>query len=549
MSGRGHLFVIDGDLTKIACDAWLLPTDNRLSITKAWQGSLRSDDLGRASSQGSTSRLLKPRAASGAPDDYVCRYVNSPKGGPEIFLGKIGGKGGPGIRRAVREFFDLARPGALLRAQSEGRRPLLALNAIATGRGGMRHRRATALRTLIRQVDALLGGEFRDIDVVLVCWGPVAESAAQSIRRELMMEDLSEDPHWVFERQFHRRIHREAVKLGKLLQSGDVSVFMGAGVSAGAGLKDWNSLLEEIGKRTDPVTSRDELSSLHDNRDAAALLEKRLSGTGESLESVLRKKLRGRRFSLQHGILASLPCNEFITTNVDSLFELAAQQPESPRLKLMPSNEGIRSGDRWLLKLHGSVNQPGTLVFTREHYIDSFKSNRALVGLVQSMLLTRHMLFVGYGLRDEDFHELVHEVNAARGQHRDRRAMGTVIALFDDKTRSDLWKQTIDILPMRNAASRHGGPTEFQAAVRDLERFLDLLGMLSVDSTRVTLHPAYREGQPKEIQRLVDHLQPLIAEFSRSSSDTSGPAWEVLRQALMQLGADIERGQAPGSLQ
>jgi hypothetical protein len=549
MSGRGHLFVIDGDLTRIACDAWLLPTDFRLSITKAWQDSLRPDDLGQPSSAGSTSRLLRSRAADGSPDDYVCRYVHSPKDGPAIFFGKIGGKGEAGIRRAIGEFFEMARPAALQRAASEGRRPLLALNAIATGRGGMKNRRAAALRALIERVDELLGEEFSDIDVVLVCWGPVAESAAQNIRRELMMEDLKSDPRWQFERQYHRRIHREAAKLANFLRSGDVSVFMGAGVSAGAGLKDWNSLLEEIGKQTAPVTTRDELTSLHDNRDAAALLEKRLRKVDKNLESVLRSKLRGSRFSLQHGILASLPCNEFITTNVDSLFELAAQQPESPRLKLMPSNEGIRSGDRWLLKLHGSVNRPGTMVFTREHYIDSFKSNRALVGLVQSMLLTRHMLFVGYGLRDEDFHELVHEVNAARGQHKGRRAMGTVLALFDDRTRSDLWQQTVDIMPMRSASSRDGGPVEFQAAVRDLERFLDLLGMLSADSTRVTLHPAYRDGQPKDLKRLADHLQPLISELSRTNSDTNGPAWDVMRQALMQLGADVGRGQASGSMQ
>jgi hypothetical protein len=539
MSGRGHLFVIDGDLTRIACDAWLLPTDERFSITTAWQHSLRPQDLGNASSPGSTSRLLKPSSVAGSSDGPVRQYAHSPKSGPQIFLGDIGHRGPEGIHRAVEDFFRLARPGALKRASTEGRRPLLALNAIATGRGGMKEQSATALRTLITHADLLLSKEFCDIDVVLVCWGPVAESAAQNIRRELMEKDLSRDQRWQFERRFHSRIHKEAAKLATLFRSGDVSVFMGAGVSAGAGMKDWNTLLEEVGKQTKPETTREELMSLRDNRDSAALLEKRLRSRNKNLESVLRRKLRGSRFSLQHGILASLPCSEYITTNVDSLFELAAEQPESPRLKLMPSEEGIRSGDRWLLKLHGSVDRPGTLVFTREHYIDSFKSNRALVGLVQSMLLTRHMLFVGYGLRDEDFHELVHEVNAARGRHKGRRAMGTVLALFDDRTRSDIWKQTVDILPMRGVDKRDGSPAEFQAAVRDLERFLDLVGMLSVDSTRVTLHPAYRDGQSKDVEHLIELVQPLVRELADQRSAPNGPAWDVLREALLRLGADF----------
>lgn len=36
MNERGHLYVVDGDLTRIACDAWLLPTDDDFDITEAW---------------------------------------------------------------------------------------------------------------------------------------------------------------------------------------------------------------------------------------------------------------------------------------------------------------------------------------------------------------------------------------------------------------------------------------------------------------------------------------------------------------------------------
>jgi predicted SprT family Zn-dependent metalloprotease len=47
------------------------------------------------------------------------------------------------------------------------------------------------------------------------------------------------------------------------------------------------------------------------------------------------------------------------------------------------------------------------------------------MGRVQGMLLMRHMMFVGYSLKDEDFHELMHEVRAARGD----RLRRTVSAL------------------------------------------------------------------------------------------------------------------------
>lgn len=33
----GHVFIINGDLTKIACDALLIPTDGAVNITASWR--------------------------------------------------------------------------------------------------------------------------------------------------------------------------------------------------------------------------------------------------------------------------------------------------------------------------------------------------------------------------------------------------------------------------------------------------------------------------------------------------------------------------------
>lgn len=52
-------------------------------------------------------------------------------------------------------------------------------------------------------------------------------------------------------------------------------------------------------------------------------------------------------------------------------------------------------------------------------------SPRGDMGRVQGMLLMRHMMFVGYSLKDEDFHELMHEVRAARGDEL-RRAVSAL---------------------------------------------------------------------------------------------------------------------------
>src|SRR4051794_18567552 len=48
-----------------------------------------------------------------------------------------------------------------------------------------------------------------------------------------------------------------------------------------------------------------------------------------------------------------------------------------------------------LLKMHGDVNNPASIVLSREDYLGYDDSKSALAGVVQSMLITKHMLFAG----------------------------------------------------------------------------------------------------------------------------------------------------------
>ena len=65
----------------------------------------------------------------------------------------------------------------------------------------------------------------------------------------------------------------------------------------------------------------------------------------------------------------------------------------------------------WLLKIHGDLKNKD-LVFTREDYDDYATHHRPLGAVVQALLITRHLVFVGYSLRDSDFVELANEVAA-----------------------------------------------------------------------------------------------------------------------------------------
>jgi hypothetical protein len=413
------------------------------------------------------------------------------------------------------------------------RRPILAINHIGTGEGGAKFTHGDVLAGIIDEVSTALDSGDLVADVVLVSWGKKAASAAQHTRYK-RQSDWRGDPQWKFSYN-QEKIHASAEFLAERMQDRSCSVFLGAGVSKGAGLLAWNDLLIEVGKETEPVTTREELDQFDDPRDKAALLETRFSKDGHAIGVALQPLLTSSKYSLQHGLLSSFPCNEFITTNVDELFEKACEVGgrDIAVIPEKPLGQG-----RWLLKLHGTVSKPESIVFTRDHYLNSFRTSRALIGLVQAMLFTRHMLFVGYGLRDEDFHELVYEVKSAFPDGKMSK-LGTTIALFDDPLQVELWSPILDVVPMRPSPSgRAPSAEEVSDAARDAERFLDLIGMLASSRSAFLLDSHYEGVKSADEKNAFVALEHIIREARTHDETETG--WGQVRKLLRELGAELE---------
>ena len=77
------------------------------------------------------------------------------------------------------------------------------------------------------------------------------------------------------------------------------------------------------------------------------------------------------------------------------------------KLSVLPMAPKLRA-DRWLLKMHGCVTQPQDIVLTRKDYIRYAENSAALGGIVQALMMTKHMLFVGFSLQDDNFHRYLH---------------------------------------------------------------------------------------------------------------------------------------------
>ena len=531
----GHVFVVRGDMTQLACDAWLLPTDENFSVTALWSGAV-----------GLTQGYLRdqPRWTD---DERVRLYPREDgSGSPQVWLGRVG-LVKPSIDWYLQCVESFVREATRHVAPEPGRPALLAINHVGTGNGGARFTKGDLLTALFERLQGL--ARELAVDVVVVSFDERAHAAAQRARQRSLggsRFDSVEEAirHWAFESADRTSMLQDQARmLADKIRRNQLALFLGAGVSVGARLPGWRELIRQLADGLREPIALSDLERLNDDRDRAALLEKRFKAEGRALADELVLHLGRSRYSLQHGLLSSLQVTEVITTNFDELFEAAARTDSRP-LTVLPGS-AIDGGNRWLLKLHGTLSEPESLVFTRAAYLEAPRQRGALFGLVQAMLMTRHMLFVGYGLADEDFHDLVHEVRHAQTPERGTNSLGSAITLFEDPIHAELWRGDVGVTAMCTALSNEDQSDPVvraarkRAAGRDVERFLDLVGMLSTDRAAFLLDPDYAGMLTDSELRLVELLTPLTSE---AGSHRYGDGWVGLTDLLQRFGHSFAPG-------
>jgi hypothetical protein len=194
------------------------------------------------------------------------------------------------------------------------------------------------------------------------------------------------------------------------LRNGEAALFVGAGVSRGAGFVDWKGLLKEIaedlGLDIDRESDLVALAQYHENDKGRHRLNTMiLNEFNEDATQTDTLKL-----------LATLPVNSVWTTNYDQLLEEAFQGAEK-RIDVKRTDTSLsvtrRRTDVTIYKMHGDITNPDTAVITKSDY-ETYHSSHPLFTIALKGDLTRKtFLFIGFSFTDPNItyiHSRVHQL-------------------------------------------------------------------------------------------------------------------------------------------
>lgn len=118
-----------------------------------------------------------------------------------------------------------------------------------------------------------------------------------------------------------------------------------------------------------------------------------------------------------HKALASVNPHTVITTNYDDLYESACDEADKTLEKVVSHEQlpRIPQDSSRLLKLHGDLNAPKDIVLTRPDYGKWQKEAGGLKTEIVSTLQKSMCIFVGYGVGDENLHDILNIIEQNLG--------------------------------------------------------------------------------------------------------------------------------------
>ncbi len=212
--------------------------------------------------------------------------------------------------------------------------------------------------------------------------------------------------------------------LVKDIANGRCVVFLGSGVScnsqnaAGKRPKAWRALLEEAARQVGGRRQKIIMNCIKrcDYLMACELVKIALGD--DAFCDYLKKEFLtpGYLPADIHKDILGLYAPIVITPNFDKIYDVYVTSETAGTIPVLNhySNsiiDYIRKGDQIVLKIHGTIDDPKKLIFTKKEYAKARNEYAPFYKLLEALILTKTFLFLGAGLNDPDIQLLLENYN------------------------------------------------------------------------------------------------------------------------------------------
>ena len=184
----------------------------------------------------------------------------------------------------------------------------------------------------------------------------------------------------------------------------------------------WGECLDlGIKKLGGTESAKENIRKLIRNRDLLTACEaiKEAMGAAE-FRQFMREQYLDPKFQSAplHDSIINLDVQITATPNFDKIYDsrINALQNSSVAIKQYYDDDLadiIRTPARFIIKVHGTIDKPNEMIFTRSEYAEARNRHRSFYAVLEALMITHTFLFIGCGIEDPDI-RLILEDHAFR---------------------------------------------------------------------------------------------------------------------------------------
>ncbi|MFZ7240093.1 SIR2 family protein [Avibacterium avium] len=207
-------------------------------------------------------------------------------------------------------------------------------------------------------------------------------------------------------------------ELVKELNTKNLAIFAGAGLSTAAGYVDWKGLLKDIADELGLYVDQEDLILL-----AQYYVNSKCGNRSKINELIIDELSVNKDITENHQILARLPIDTFWTTNYDSLIEKSLEsigKVVDVKHRITQLSYSKTKRDAVVYKMHGDVSSPDEAVLIKDDYEKYFLNRNDFFTILRADLLTKRFLFLGFSFSDPNIDYILSRIRVSYDRNQKR---------------------------------------------------------------------------------------------------------------------------------